>query len=115
MAIPSNYALSLYRGDSYRWVFRFWVDPAKTQPADLTGVAARATIAAGQSGVSLPCSITLPNEITMTLDGATWNGITWGSGHWDLELTDATGWVSTPLAGAVSMQADVTRAVEVAR
>jgi hypothetical protein len=111
MPTPSNYPLALYHGDSSRWVFRFWRDPAKTDPADLTGVTVRAAIAVGGAAVALPCSVSLPNEITRTLDGATWSGIALGSGRWDLELTDATGWVSTPLAGAVSVRADVTSAV----
>jgi hypothetical protein len=111
MATPSNHSLSLYRGDSYQWTFRFWLDQQHTQPVDLTGVSVRAAIAVGNAITPLPCSLTLPNEILMTLDGATWNGIMPGSGRWDLELTDATGWVSTPIAGSVSVRADVTMTV----
>jgi hypothetical protein len=108
---PSTYALVLYRGDSYRWVFRFWLDPDKTQPVDFTGVSARAAMIVGSTVVPLACSLALPNEITMTLEGATWSGIAPGSGRWDLELTDAGGWISTPLAGSVSVRADVTTGV----
>jgi hypothetical protein len=111
MATPSNYPLWLYRGDSYRWVFRFWLDADKTQPADLTGYLAAAAIRLGGAVVALPCVVTLPQEITITIDGATWSGLAVGSGRWDLELIDAAGWVHTPIAGAVSITADVTHAI----
>jgi hypothetical protein len=108
---PSTYPLLLYRGDSYRWIFRFWIDRDKTQPADLTGFTVAAAMRVGSAVVVLPCVVTLPQEIAMTIDGATWNGVPVGSGQWDLELTDAAGWVQTPIAGTVTVRADVTHTV----
>jgi hypothetical protein len=110
MPMPTPYVLALYRGDSSQWVFHFWQDPDKTQPADLTGMTALATIALGAAHVPVPCEITLPNTITLTIAGSIWATLPAGTGRWDLQLTDAAGWVTTPLAGGVSIRADVTEA-----
>jgi hypothetical protein len=110
MAAPTPYALVMYRGDSYTWVFRFWLDAAKTQPADLTGYAVAAAIAGEAGHVALPCVLTLPHEVAITVTGSTWGSLGPGAGRWDLQLTDPDGWVHTPIAGAVTVRADVTDA-----
>src|SRR5262245_59214332 len=97
---PAQYALSLYRGDSYQWQFRFWQDSAKTQPADLTGVSVQATIeAADGSQMACTCSVTLPNSVLMSITPAAWGTAGNGRGRWDLQFTMPDGSVKTQIAG----------------
>jgi hypothetical protein len=106
---PGKYALSIYRGDSYRWQFKLWTDTAKTQPVDLTDVTAKAEIrdkAAGAVSGSLTCVVTLPNIIDASITAT--DSAALRSGVWDLQLTYAGGDVSTVLAGAVTVTVDVT-------
>ena len=107
---PGKLALSLYRGDSYRWSFLLWTDTAKTIPADLTGVIAKAEIRDKPGGnmiVPTVCTVVLPNTITMVLDALD-SQLLPPAGVWDLQLTYPTGEVATVLAGAVTTTADVT-------
>jgi hypothetical protein len=114
--MPAQYKLSLYRGDSFQYVFRFWQDQAKTIPADLTGRTPKATLTQDETDIDLPAVLTLPNEIAVTITGATWDAIpAVGFATWDLQLVDGAGWVQTPIVGPVWIEADITDAVEAAR
>jgi hypothetical protein len=106
---PGQYALSIYRGDTCRWQFRLWSDTAKTVPVDLTGVIAKAEIRDKPAGTvkgQLVCVVTTPNIIDASLDSEASQALT--NGVWDLQLTYASGDVSTVLAGAVKCTSDVT-------
>jgi hypothetical protein len=107
---PGNYNLTIYRGDSYRWQFKLWSDPAKTQPVDLNGVIVKAEIrdrSAGKLLATLACAVELPNIINVALDAATSHAMP-AKGVWDLQLTYPSTDVATVLAGAVSVTDDVT-------
>ena len=106
---PGKYALAIYRGDSYHWQFKLWADAAKTQPVDLTGVTPKAEIRDKSGGAilgTLTCVVTMPNIIDASLSAVV-SG-TLKCGVWDLQLTYTGGAVSTVLAGAVTVTADVT-------
>ena len=107
---PGSLPLTLYRGDTYGWRFVLWADAAKTTPADLAGVIAKAEIrdkSAGTNITPLLCTIEMPNAILVTL-GATASARLPAKGMWDLQLTYPEGEVATVLAGAVTVAADVT-------
>ena len=106
---PGKYALAIYRGDSYHWQFKLWADTAKTVPVDLTGVTVKAEIRDKSGGAilgTLTCVVTMPNIIDASL--AADDSALLKSGVWDLQLTYTGGAVSTVLAGAVTVTADVT-------
>jgi hypothetical protein len=106
----------LYRGDTYRWQFRLWLDTASTQPADLTGATAVSQIRDKPGGTliaALTCVITLPNLIDATLSAADSAKLP-SSGAWDLQVTYASGDVATVLAGPVNTTSDVTTVATVA-
>lgn len=115
--LPTEYPLTLYRGDSYSWRFRFWDDEAKTQPSDLSGVTAEAEIrdkSAGLSVMILECTVEEPNVVLVVLHAAAWDDYTPPKGVWDLQLTYPGGGVYTPIGGPVKITADVTGSVRVA-
>lgn len=108
--MPAALPLTLYRGDTARWQFKLWADTDKTQPVDLTGVAAKAEIRDKPGGTvkgQLTCDIVLPNIINASLDPATSKALP-GKASWDLQLTYASGDIETVLAGPVSVTSDVT-------
>jgi len=107
---PGNYPLALYRGDSYRWQFKLWLDAAKTQPADLADVTPKAQIRSKPAGTllaDLDCVVTLPNIIDASLDHTESQELP-SKGSWDLQLTYTGGDVRTILAGPVTVTPDVT-------
>ena len=109
--IPSEYPLTLYHGDSYQWQFKLWLDVAKTQPLDLTGVTVKAEIretTGAPDKFVLTCNITLPNIIAMTLPADLCRTIPVASHMWDCQLTYSDGSVNTILAGPVSITPDIT-------
>jgi len=112
--LPGNCLLEAYRGDTTRWTIRLWEDRDKTQPADLTGAIAAASIR--QAGttlrppVTLECTIELPNIVNMVLlAGAAGLPARGHQGHWDLQITYADGRTQTVLAGSVDIFGDVTK------
>jgi hypothetical protein len=108
---PARFDLAVYEGDSYAWQFNLWTDDTKTTPVDLTGAAAAAQIRDSPGGtvvVALTCVITLPGTIVATLDHPTSETVP-QSGVWDLQVTSASGWVTTFVAGKVFLTADVTQ------
>jgi len=115
--IPGKYSLLLYRGDTWRVDFLLWVDAAKTEPADLTGVTAAAEIrdkSAGLKITPITLTITLPNMISAVLSPAETAHLPM-SGVWDLQLTRANGDIQTILAGLVTVTSDVTASIPVPR
>lgn len=109
--IPADYNLTLYRGDTGRWQFKLWSDNAKTQPIDLAGVAADATIrdkpTFGSYATALDCTITAPNIIDMVLTAEQSRDLP-AKGVWDLQLTYPSGDIVTPLKGTVVVTQDIT-------
>lgn len=108
--MPGPFSLTIYRGDTHAWRFTLWQDVAQSAPLDLTGIAVKAEIRdrpAGTPVFAIPLIVTLPNIIDAKLD-ATETAQLPSSGRWDLQLTDASGWVSTVLAGAVKVVGDIT-------
>ncbi|HEY1878436.1 MAG TPA: hypothetical protein VGG68_00740 [Caulobacteraceae bacterium] len=108
--IPGAFSLNIYRGDTHAWRFTLWQDDARTVPVDLTNVAVKSEIRDRPAGAviqPLALAVTLPNIIDATLTSALTAQLP-TSGRWDLQLTDVAGWVSTVLAGTVTVLGDVT-------
>jgi hypothetical protein len=110
MVRPAVYPLSLYRGDSYKWRFVFWLDDAKTQVVDLTGASAAAQIRDKPDGqvMAMTCAVVVPNIVDVVLPAADWASNTLKGGGWDLQVTYPSGEVITFVAGAVTIKQDVT-------
>jgi hypothetical protein len=111
MATPGAYQLDIYRGDSFRRQIMLWMDQEKTQPADLTGVTAKAEIRdkpAGAKITPMVCTITMPNKVDAGLTAVASAGLIISKGVWDLQLTYPSGEVVTVLAGPVVVTPDVT-------
>jgi hypothetical protein len=108
--VPSTYPLTIYRGDTARWQFRVWADAAKTTPIDLTEATVKSEIRSNSGSVvtALACAVTLPNTIDVELSATASQALTTAPAHWDLQLTWDNGDVQTPVAGAVTLQQDVT-------
>jgi hypothetical protein len=107
---PGKYDLKIYRGDTYRWRFTVWSDPARTQPADLTGATAKSEIrdkTGGTVKATINCVITIPNYVDAVLSDVASKALN-TNGVWDLQLTMASGDVVTVLAGQVTVTGDVT-------
>jgi hypothetical protein len=108
---PGKYPLVLYRGDTYHWQFVLWADESKITPADLTAVTPKAEIRDKPSGskvIAMTCTVEAPNLIKMVLAADASAKLLPTGGVWDLQLTYASGDVSTVLAGTVTVIADVT-------
>ena len=105
---PANLPLEIYRGDSMRLRVKLF-DQLK-QPIPLDDVTAKSEIRdrpAGTQITSLTATITLPNTIELYLSPAQSHALP-ARAVWDLQLTYSSGEVKTPLAGQVSITADVT-------
>ena len=111
MAQPGRYVLVVYRGDTTRWQFNLWADAAKSVAADLTGATVTAQIRTRPGGtlvVQIPCTVTLPNSVLVTLSAAASGALGTGSAAWDMQVVYPSGDVSTVLQGPVNVTADVT-------
>jgi hypothetical protein len=112
--IPGSYTLTLYKGDFAHYRFTLWQDLARVVPADLSSVVlVKAEIRDRPGGdliVAMVCTLTQPNIIDMRLSTASSEKLP-SSGVWDLQLTYASGDVSSPLAGPVAVTGDVTGTV----
>lgn len=107
---PGSYSLQVYRGDSYRWQFTLYDDVAQSTPSDLTDVFVASQIRDKPGGTlicSLACEVTAPNIVLVYLAPADSEKLP-SSAVWDLQLRYPSGDVSTVLAGAVNVTADVT-------
>ena len=108
--MPGAFSLAIYRGDTHAWRFTLWQDAAKTIPVDLNGIAVKAEIRDRPGGSviqALHLTVTMPNIIDATLSSEETAALL-AAGRWDLQLTDAQDWVSTVLAGGVTVTGDVT-------
>jgi hypothetical protein len=108
--MPGGYSLAIYRGDSHAWRFTLWEDADKTVPASLNGISVKAEIRDRPAGTviqALTIVVTQPNIIDASLTAVQTAQLP-ASGRWDLQLTSASGWVSTVLAGAVKVTGDIT-------
>ena len=113
---PGTLNISIYHGDSYRWQFTLWQDPAKTVPADLTAVIPKAEIRSAAGGTlitSLDLTVQMPNIILAVITTAKSQGLPKTGGTWDLQLTYPNGDVQTILLGSVSVTMDVTDSTNV--
>lgn len=112
MAQPADQDLTITRGDTETLVVTITSDG--TTPINITGRTYRAQIRSSQDATTVKASFTCvvtdgPNgKVTATLSAA--NSATLASGvyYWDFE-ENASGVVSTILAGNVTVAADVTR------
>lgn len=110
-SLPSKANLDIYQGDDYTAVVT--VTNGNGQAPDLTGYAAQAHIRAGPADsnpevlVDIAASIA-GNIITLSIPAAT-TGPLAGRFQWDLELVAPAGTVTTILAGAAIVTAEVTR------
>ena len=107
---PGNYDLHLYRGDTHSIRVTLWADDAHTVPYDLTGAEVEAEIrdrSAGTVVVVLDVDVTLPNTVEITMTPDMYEDCP-PKGVWDLQVTTGAGEVLTPLAGVVTVTADVT-------
>ena len=85
---PGRLSLSLYRGDTYRWQFKLWLDTARTQPVDLTGATVSSQIRDKPGGnliATLVCTITLPNIVDAVLSASASSALP-SSGSWDMQV-----------------------------
>jgi hypothetical protein len=108
--MPGAFSLTIYRGDTHAWRFTLWQDVAKTEPVDLNGINVKAEIRDRPAGAviqAIALAVTEPNIIDAKLTAAETSALL-VSGVWDLQLTDASGWVSTVIAGSVKVTGDVT-------
>jgi hypothetical protein len=106
--LPGDLSLDLYRGDTMRLRLTLW--DSNNNAVDLTGVVAKSQIRDRPKGatiISIDCLITLPNFIDLTLDAAN-SHLLPPQAVWDLQLTYTSGDVLTPVAGQVTVTADVT-------
>jgi hypothetical protein len=104
MALPATANLTAYRGDSWAQTFRFLEDD---QPVDLndTTVASWARPKTGTAALPLLTTIG-PDPGTVTLALPT--EIQPGTYAYDVEITDATGTVTTWVRGDLRIDRDVT-------
>ena len=106
---PAQLPLAIYRGDTVRLHILLWAADGVT-PINLAGVTAKSEIRERPAGVLISafvCTITLPNIVDLFLT-TTLSHTLPSKGVWDLQLTYPTGDVMTPLAGPVTVTADVT-------
>jgi len=109
---PGRYGLSVYKGDSARWLFTLWADGGRLIPTDLSTVTVTAQIRtrpAGSLVLQLAPVVTLPNSIAIALEPADTAALP-TTAAWDLQLAYASGDVQTVLSGPVNATTDVTRA-----
>jgi hypothetical protein len=111
MSTPGKFPLNLYRGDSYTWQFKLWLDAAKTVPLDLTDAVAKSEIrdrSAGDVINELSCTIEPPNVVVVSLSASQCAALPAIAQVWDLQITFLDGSVNTIVAGAVTITGDVT-------
>jgi len=115
--IPANLDITIYRGDDFSLIFRMR-DSVTNSYVDLTGRTARGQIRATPTSetiiASFTCTVlnqtTTPGGVLVTLSPALSAALPLDGGVWDVEVANADrSWVRTPLAGAVTVLAEVTR------
>jgi len=105
---PATLPLAIYRGDTVR--MRLTLTNSDGTPTDLTGALVESEIRdrpAGTLITPMTCTITLPNIIDLFLAAEASHDLP-QKGVWDVQIEFPTGDVMTPLAGPVTITADVT-------
>jgi len=111
-AMPSNWDLKIYEGDTVR--FTVTVTDANDVPINLTGYSAAAQLKTSFSDatpVAFTCTITTPASgvVEVYLAPATTAALIAGTSYiWDFQLTEPDGDVRTYLAGDVTVVPEVT-------
>lgn len=108
---PATFALNVYQGDTYTWVFTLWKDRARTEPVDLTGTTPKAEIrdrAGGRLMLNIPLNVQLPNVIEAVLNREDSMKLDRHVGKWDLQLTLEGGAVATIVRGNVNVMPAIT-------
>lgn len=103
--------LSIYQGDDYAAVVTVYQSDGIT-PADLTGYTAQAQV---KNCFSDPAPIPFQtsisgNLITLTLSHDQTQELTGPSYVWDMQVIDSNDWITTLLAGNVTVTREVTQA-----
>jgi hypothetical protein len=104
-------ALTIYQGDDYAANITV-MQADRMTPADLTGYTAQSqirsspqsSIAAAQFATSIAANI-----ISIVLSHDATRALTSTSYVWDLQIIDASGWITTLLAGPVQITKEVTK------
>jgi hypothetical protein len=110
MPDPAN--LEVYQGDDY--AATVMVTDSAGNAVNLTGYAIQSQVRAGPADnnptivCDVTCTFTAPNQITLSIPHATTTTLA-GNYQWDLQLTSATGIVTTILAGGVAVTQEITR------
>lgn len=112
--IPGTYDISIYRGDSYYGPLITLPDLSPFGgPSDLTTAIVTAQIRAAEGATEPLVSFDVEvvddttRQVRLTLDAVD-TVIANKKGVWDLQVEDS-GWVGTPLKGAVTFSGQVTR------
>jgi hypothetical protein len=112
MAQPADQDLTITRGDTETLVVTITTDGSTA--VDITGRTYRAQIRSQQDSTTIKASFTCvvtsgaSGQVTCTLSAASSSALSAGLYFWDLE-ENASGVISTILAGNVTVLADVTR------
>jgi hypothetical protein len=112
MAQPADQDLIITRGDTETLVVTITSDGST--PVDITGRTYRAQIRSTQDSTTIKASFTCTvsfgtsGQVTCTLSATSSAALSAGLYFWDLE-ENASGVISTILAGNVTVLADVTR------
>lgn len=112
MAVPADQDLTITRGDTETLVVTITSDG--TTPINITGRTYRAQIRSAQDATTIKASFTCVvtdaanGQVTATLSATNSAALSSGIYYWDFE-ENASGVVSTILAGNVTVIADVTR------
>jgi len=110
--MPDKQNLSIYAGDDY--AADVIVTSSDGEPADLTGYTAQSQIRTSVSDTSpdgvaqFSCSIA-GNIVTIVLTHDVTKLLTRSTYYWDLQIIDSLGWITTLLAGQVSVSKEITK------
>lgn len=115
--VPATYNITIYQGDDFELPVR--LREADTNAyQDLTGRTGRAQIRPSKDSTTILASFTVTildqtlarGSFLLTLTPTQTAALPLTGGVWDVELRNAdASWVRTPLAGAVTVLAEVTR------
>ena len=112
--IPATYDIELYAGDTYYGPLITLPDLSPFGgPADLTGATVtaslRRTVGTEESeDFTVTIVDASARTLRLTLTPTQTAALGFDSGVWDLQVSTAGGWKGTPLAGSVSVTAEVT-------
>ena len=106
-ATPGQLNLTLYQGDDF-WMNIGVTDP-NNNPVNLTGCTPKASVEAQDGSWSaLFVSTVSGSTVSLHLSHAVAATLVPGSAVWDVQVTDTNGYVTTLMAGAVTVVPEVT-------